>query len=230
MAQKNKKVSEAKEQQVTMEETLNRWEEFFEKNKNGIITALCIVVILIVGIFLYQSKVVKPRETRVAEYLFPAENYFMAGDYKTALEGNGADVPGLLEIADEYSNTKAGKLAAAYAGLSYAQLDSCEIAISYLKKYNGKDQMVAPAVLNALADCYASTDQLAKAAETFLLAAKKADNGLISPYSLFQAGLIYEALGKPAEALKLYKRIKVEYPMSDQAVTIDEYITRVTAK
>lgn len=231
MAQKNTKknvAAAAKEQQGTMEETLNRWEEFFEKNKMTIIVAVCALVLIVVGISLYKSKVVEPRELKVAEYLAPGETYFMAGDYKMALEGDGADFIGFTEIADQYSGTKAGKLAGAYAGLCLAQLDSCDLAIKYLSKFNGKDQMVGPAVLGALADCYASTDQLSKAAVTFEKAAKKADNGMLTPYYLFQAGLIYEAMDQPAQALKLYQTIKAKYPASQEMVTIDEYIARVS--
>ena len=213
-----------------MEETLNRWEEFFEKNKMSIIIAVLALVVIVVGISLYKSKVVEPRELKVAEYLYPAENWFMAGDYKMALEGDDADLMGFQEIAEQYPRTKSGKLAGAYAGLCLAQLDSCQAAISYLSKFNGKDKMVGPAVLGALADCYASTDQLSKAADTFLKAAKKADNGLLTPYYLFQAGLIYEAMDQPAQALNLYNKIKLQYPTSQEGSTIEEYITRVTVK
>ncbi len=231
MAQKNTNKAAgnaANGQQATMEETLNRWEEFFEKNKMGIIIAVCALILLVVGVSLYKTKVVEPRENKVAEYIFPGETYFMAGDYKMALEGDGQSFPGFIDIADNYSGTKAGKLAGAYAGLCLAQLDSCDLAIKYLSKFNGKDQMVAPAVLGALADCYASTDQLSKAAATFEKAAGKADNGLLTPYYMFQAGLIYEAMEQPAQALKLYQTIKTKYPASQEASTIEEYIARVT--
>lgn len=231
MAKKNTVAGNAKavrEQESTMEETLNRWEEFFENNKMGIILAVIALILIVVGISLYKSKVVEPRERKVAEYSFAGENYFMAENYDMALNGDGNGFVGFIELADKYSNTKAGKLASAYAGLCLAQKDSCEQAIRYLEKFNGKDQMVGPAVLGALADCYASTDQLDKAAATFAKAAKKADNGLLTPMYLFKEGLIYEALDQPAKAAELYRRIKIEYPGSQEAVTIDQYITRTT--
>lgn len=216
------------EEQKGVGNAVSRTEEFFENNKKAFIIAVVALIVVIAGIALIKTKVIEPREVRVAEYMYPGENYFMAGEYQKALEGDEYDYMGFTEIADNYGGTKAGKLASAYAGICLAQLDSCDLAIKYLKKFNGKDKMVAPAALGALADCYASTDQLPQAAATFLKAAKKADNNVLSPYYLLQAGLIYEALEKPAEALKLYKEIKAKYPSSQEGSSIDQYIVRVT--
>lgn len=234
MAQKNtnKSVQQAKAQaqQNSMEETLNKWEAFFEENKNKIIIAVCALVVVVVAIFLYKAKVVEPRETRVAESMYQAEEYFMNEQYSQALNGDEFGNMGMMEIADNNGGTKAGKLAAAYAGICLAHLDSCDLAIKYLSKFNGKDQMVGPAALGTLADCYANTNQNSKAASTFLKAAKKADNDLLTPYYMFQAGLIYEAEAQPAQALKLYKQIKSEYPGSQEASVIDSYIKRLSSK
>ena len=70
--------------------------------------------------------------------------------------------------------------------------------------------------------------QLPKAAATFEKAAKKADNAVLTPNYLLQAGLIYEAMEQPAKALKLYKQIKAEYPGSQEGGSIDQYIIRVS--
>ena len=126
--------------------------------------------------------------------------------------------------------SQANKLANLYAGLCYAQLDSMEIAQKYLAKFNGKDQMVAPAALGALANCYATNGEYDKAISTFEKAAKKADNKLLSPYYYMQAGIIYESIDKPAQALKIYKLIKAKYPESNEGIEADKYIARLTSK
>ena len=150
--------------------------------------------------------------------------------FATALAGDGVDFVGFEEIADMYSNTKAGKLANAYAGLCCAQLDSFEVAAQYLAKFKGNDEMASPAILGALANCYAQMEDLNQAAATFEKAAKVADNALLSPYYLFQAALVYESLENPAKALKLYNSIKFDYPNSKEAQTIEQYITRISSK
>lgn len=233
MAQKNnnKEVkAAAKEQQTSMEETLNRWEEFFEKYKTAVIAAVVAVIVIVAGIGLYRTKVVAPRETRVAEYLFPGERYMLNEQYDVALNGDESGFSGFKDIADNYGGTKSGKLAAAYAGLCYAHLDSFDIAIKYLSKFKGKDLMVAPAVEAAKGDCYASVDKLSEAASAFEKAAKMADNEVQTPMYLFKAGLIYEAMNQSSQALKAYNRIKNEYPSSSEAAKIESYITRLTAK
>lgn len=216
---------------VNIEEALNRSEQFFNKNKKIIFASLIAIIVIIVGGMLYKSKIVEPREVKVAEAMFPGETYFVNGEFEKALSGDGVDYIGFEEIANTYGNTKAGKLANAYAGLCYAQLDNFEEAAKYLAKFDGKDEMASPAVLGALANCYASMEDFSKAAATFEEAAKKADNALLSPYYLFQAGLVYElSLENPAKALKLYNSIKFDYPNSKEAQTIEQYITRVSSK
>ena len=48
-----------------------------------------------------------------------------------------------------------------------------------------------------------------------------------TPIFLMKAGQIYELQQKYADALKLYERIKSEYPESTEGASIDKYIARV---
>ena len=226
-----KSVSPApKQEQKGLEEALSKSEQFFENNKKTIFGTLIAIIVIIAGGMLYNAKVAQPRQIKAAEAIFPGESYFINGDYQTALEGDAYGFEGFEILAGQYRNTKAGKLANLYAGLCYAQLDSMEIAQKYLAKFKGSDQMVSPAALGALANCYATNGQASKAAATFEKAAKKADNTLLTPYYYLQAGIIYESLDKPAQALKLYKTIKVKYPESYEGREIDKYIARLTSK
>ena len=58
-------------------------------------------------------------------------------------------------------------------------------------------------------------------------AAQLADNNLLSPAYLIQAGQIFEKLGKSADALKAYQEVKSKYYGSTQSMDIDRYIERV---
>lgn len=219
-----------KQEQKGLEKALSKSEQFFENNKKTIFGCLIAIIVIIAGGMLYNAKVAQPRQIRASEAIFPGETYFMNGDYATALNGDAYGFEGFEELSKQYKSTKAGKLAGLYAGLCYAQLDSLELAQEYLEKFSGKDQMVAPAALGALANCYATNGQVAKAATTFEKAAKKADNNLLSPYYYFQAGLMYESLDKTEQALKLYNMIKLLYPESAEGQEIDKYIARLTSK
>ena len=215
------------EQVLNMEEAVSRSEAFINKNKKTIITAVCAVVVLIAAGILVSTFVIKPREQKAAEALFAGERYFQNGDYETALNGDQYEYAGFEAVADQYGCTKAGKLAKAYAGLSLAHLNRYEEAIPMLEAFKGKDAMVAPSVLAALGNCYAHTGNDAQAAAALVKAAQAADNNLLSPAYLIQAGQIFEKLGKNADALKAYQEVKDKYYGSTQAMNIDMYIERV---
>ena len=160
-----------------------------------------------------------------------AQDHFQNGNFEQALNGDSLGTVGFLKIANDYSSTKAGNLAALYAGLCYANMDKWEEAAQYLEKFDSKDdQMISPAAMGALGNAYAHLNQLDKAVSTLVSAAEKADNNSISPTFLIQAGQILESQGKKAEALKLYKQVKEKYfeSMQTQYQTIDEYIERVS--
>ena len=215
------------EQLLNVEEAVSRSEAFINKNKKIISALLAVIVLVVAGSVLVSNYVIKPREQKAAEALFAGEKYFRNGDYETALNGDAYEFAGFVAVADEHGSTKAGKLAKAYAGLSLAHLGRYEEAIPMLESFKGNDAMVAPSVVAALGNCYAQIGDEAKAAATLVKAAQMADNNLLSPAYLIQAGQIFEKLGKKADALKAYQEIKDKYYGSNQAVEIERYIERV---
>ena len=156
-----------KQEQKSLEEALSKSEQFFENNKKTIFGCLIAIIVIIAGGMIYNAKVAQPRQEKASEAIFPGEAYFMNGDYSTALNGDAYGFEGFVELADQFKGTKANKLANLYAGLCYAQLDSMEIAQKYLAKFNGKDQMVAPAALGALGNYYATAGEYNKAIAAF---------------------------------------------------------------
>ncbi len=102
--------------------------------------------------------------------------------------------------------------------------------MKYLDKFNGKDQLVAPAILGTIGNCYAQMGQLDKAAATLIKAANRANSLSLSPIYLIQAGQIFEKQGKNAEAVEAYKQVKNKYANSYQAMDIDKYIERASLK
>lgn len=211
---------------IAVDEVLSKSEAFVLKYKTPILGAILAIVILVVGGIAYNKYVAEPAEKEAAEALFPAQTLFNAGSFKEALDGDGANL-GFIAIAEEYSSTKSGNLANAYAGLCLAQLERYEEAIPYLKSFDGDDQMVGPAVLGTLGNCLAQTGDINGAISKFIEAAEAADNNTISPYYLMQAALMYEQESNSNKALKLYEQIKADYPTSLQAVDIEKYINRV---
>jgi len=209
---------------LNVEDALTQSEAFLIKYKNAIIGGVVAVIIIVAGFIMYKNLYAEPREEKAQAALFKGQEYFEQDAFEQALNGDSIGYTGFLKVADEYSGTKAANLAKAYAGICYAQLGKYEEAVKMLDSFNGKDQMVAPAILGAAGNCYAQLGQLDKAASTLLSAADKADNNSLSPIFLIQAGEILVKQGKYDDAVNAYTKIKDKYFQSYQAMDIDKYI------
>ena len=212
------------------EEFVSRSEQFIEKYSKTIIWCVLGVIVLGFGIWFYIHKVVKPRAEKASTELYAAEEQFMAGADSAALSAPAAGSMGLLEIADKYSSTDAGKLAHAYAGIIYYDEGKYEEAIRELKEFKAKEKMVAPSITRLIGDCYVELGQYDKAAKYFMDAAKAADNPVISPSCLIKAGHVYEELGQYDKALKAYKEIQDKYYTAPESESIESSIIRVEAQ
>ena len=209
---------------LNVEDALTQSEAFLIKYKNAIIGGVVAVIIIVAGFIMYKNLYAEPREEKAQAALFKGQEYFEQDAFEQALNGDSIGYTGFLKVADEYSGTKAANLAKAYAGICYAQLGKYEEAVKMLDSFNGKDQMVAPAILGAAGNSYAQLGQLDKAASTLLSAADKADNNTLSPIFLIQAGEILVKQGKYDDAVNAYTKIKDKYFQSYQAMDIDKYI------
>ncbi len=208
---------------LNVEDALTQSEAFLIKYKNAIIGGVVAVIIIVAGFIMYKNLYAEPREEKAQAALFKGQEYFEQDAFEQALNGDSIGYTGFLKVADEYSGTKAANLAKAYAGICYAQLGKYEEAVKMLDSFNGKDQMVAPAILGAAGNCYAQLGQLDKAASTLLSAADKADNNTLSPIFLIQAEILVKQ-GKYDDAINAYTKIKDKYFQSYQAMDIDKYI------
>ncbi len=214
---------------LNVEQTLISSEAFIEKYKKPIMYIFLLIVVVAAGYFLYRSFVLTPREEKANELMFRGEQYFATDNYEKALNGDGQGFPGFVKIADEYGSTKAGNLARLYAGLSYAKTGKYQEAANLLKDFDDcGDEMISPAALGALGNCYAELNQLDQATATLMEAAQKADNNSLSPTFLIQAGEIFESQGQKDKALECYQTIKSKYVNSMQYAEIDKYIERVS--
>ena len=209
---------------LNVEDALTQSEAFLIKYKNAIIGGVVAVIIIVAGFIMYKNLYAESREEKAQAALFKGQEYFEQDAFEQALNGDSIGYTGFLKVADDYSGTKAANLAKAYAGICYAQLGKYEEAVKMLDSFNGKDQMVAPAILGAAGNCYAQLGQLDKAASTLLSAADKADNNTLSPIFLIQAGEILVKQGKYDDAVNAYTKIKDKYFQSYQAMDIDKYI------
>jgi tetratricopeptide (TPR) repeat protein len=208
-----------------VEETLTKTEQFLEENYKPLLTGLAVIVVL-VGLFwlakIYQGK----RNDEAQSQMYQAQKYLELDSINLALNGDG-NYLGFIDIAKDYKYTKAGNLARYGAGICNLHLGNYEEAIDYLNKYSKKDKVIGSIAIGATGDAYVELGDTEKGISKYLEAAEFANNSFNTPLFLMKAAELYEMNGKYSDALKLYERIREEYPGSTEGSSIEKYIARV---
>jgi len=202
-------------------------EDFFEKNKKTIAIGITSVLALVIAAVAFYNFYLPSQEKEAQAQIFKAQQYFEKDSFQLALNGDG-NYDGFLQIIDDYGWTKACNLSHYYAGICYLRLGEYDNAIRHLKKFSGSEPVVGAVALGALGDAYSEKSDLDKAISYYKKAAGKGNNSLITPYYLFKAGLALKVKGKNAEALELFRKIKSEYPNSNEGRDIEKYIAMVS--
>ena len=223
MAQKNQNDKEALRQE-NIEQTVSATERFYNENKKVIWGVVAAVLVIGFAVLAYNKFIYQPKCAEAMQQAYPAEMSFQSGEYELALNGDG-NVLGFAEIISEYG-AKAGKAVYLYAGISELQLGNNEEALNYLKKYNGKEPILAARAKACEGDAYVALGNYDAALRSYKAAVSTADN-IFTPAYLLKEGSVYEALGQKAEALACYKTIENDYPSSLEAYEIAKNIARV---
>ena len=223
MANTNTKREEAI--QENLEQTVSSTEKFFAKYGKTMWITLAAIVVVGVGILLYNKFVYQKQCNEAMEQAFPAEQSFQNGEFEIALNGDGNNL-GFADVIKNYGS-KAGKAVYLYAGVCELNLGNFEDAISYLKKYNVKEPILAARAKACEGDAYVGLQNYKAAVECFEKAASISDNVFAAGY-LMKAGLAYGALGDKSSALACYNKINDYYPQSVEAYDIATSIARVS--
>ena len=228
MANKKQEEIKGEERLENVESALSKTELWIEEHQNliyGIIAAVIVIAGIIWGVKTLNDK----KDRNASKEIFTAQKYFEKESYEAALTGDG-NYLGFTEVYDSYSNTKTGKLAAYYAGISYMKLGQYQEAIEYLKKFNTNDDILAPMALGAIGDCYMELNDMNNAVAYYEKAISKSKNEFTGPMFLTKAGMTYEIMGDYANALKCYKTLKADYPLSNEAFEISKNIANMEEK
>jgi tetratricopeptide (TPR) repeat protein len=213
---------------VAVEEALSKTERFIEDNQKILTIVIGAIVVVVLVFFGFKRFYMAPREKEASEQMFMAERYFDSDSLNLALNGDGM-YPGFLQIIDDYGMTKGANLSKYYAGVCYLKMGQFNEAIDHLKSFKAKDNILGPMAKGALGDAYLELNQPGKAVDYYLEAAEISENEFTAPLFLQKAGWTYELQKDYDQALKVYERIKFDFPTSTEAREMDKYITRVKA-
>jgi tetratricopeptide (TPR) repeat protein len=205
---------------------LDNIQSTYENNKSRINTGLTIVVVAIVGFFGYKKFIQEPKQSKAATAISYAQAYFAQDSLNKALNGDGQR-DGFLRIIKKYGGTKAGNLANYYAGISYLQMHDAKNAIKYLKEFDANGTNVEYMANGALGDAYMESGNVKEGIEHYNKAASNKDDNLLTPMYLQRAGIAYEMNNQPDKAKEVYKRIRDEYPQSQQAREMEKQLARL---
>jgi len=147
-----KKKNKTEDQFAQIEETLSRTEQYIEKNQENLVRIVLGTVVIIALFMGYQKFYIAPMEKEAQADMFMAELYFEKDSFNLALTGEDNVFIGFIDIADEYSGTKAAELANYYAGLSYLNTGDFENAIEYLDDFSSNDIILSSLALGCIGD------------------------------------------------------------------------------
>lgn len=221
MATKKTQEEVRKEQ---LEQTVSKTEQFYNENKKTIWCVVIAAIVIAAGVLAYNQLYLKPLKAEAMEQTYPAEAAFRDGNFEIALNGDGNNL-GFAEVISQYG-AKAGQSVYFYAGVCALEMGDYDGAISYLKKYNGKDEILKARATACIGDAYVGLEQYSKAVSEFEKAAKVSDNVFAAEY-LVKAAAAAEEAGDNGKALSLYETVKDKYPQSIEGYEIDKYINRI---
>ena len=196
-----KMTTQEETREQNMAQVASKTEQFFDKNGKIIYTCAAVVVLLAAAIFCWNKFYLQPKKAEAAAQLFPAEQWFADGNYELALKGDDK-------------------------GVSALEQGNFNDAISYLKKYDGKDNILLGRAQACIGDAYVGLEDYSSALSWFEKAAATSDNMFSASY-LVKAAAVCEKTGDKAKALSFYKKVKDQYPQAPEAMDIDKYITRI---
>lgn len=140
---------------------------------------------------------------------------------------------GYKKVADQYSGSDAGYLAALEAAEHYYEIGKYKEAITYIDKFKTSDEVLEANVSILKGDCYVNLKDYAKAIDCFQTAANQGKgNSQIEPRALFKLATVYDAGKKEyAKAIEIYEQIYKEYPeFVINGLTMPAYIERDKAR
>ena len=219
-----KKTNKTEDQFAQVEDALTKTEQYIEDNQKKLIRIVGVIVGVIAIVIGFQNLYIAPLEKEAQTDMYMAELYFQKDSFNLALNGDGQYL-GFLDIADEYSITKAGKLANYYAGLSYLNTGNFENAIEYLGNFSSDDIILSSLALGCIGDAYMELLDTDNALSYYEDAASYTDNEFTTPRYMLKQAMIHESNGDYDDALALYKEIEANYKSSPEGNGIEKYIT-----
>lgn len=209
------------------EAVIEKAKDFWGKYSKPIIIACVAIIVAAGGWLIYKNFVQGPKETKAAEAMFKAEDYYRMDSVNLALNGDGQNL-GFLKIISKYDGTKAANLAHFYAGSCFIKLNDNAKAVSHLKDFSTSSKPLQLRAYKLLGDAYADQGKNAEALSAYKKAARHfTEDKMASAEALFLAALLADRNKDQKEAIELLKELKDKFPQTQQGVDADKYLAQM---
>lgn len=202
-----------------------------ELKQNKLLSISLIVILVgilgVAGYYFYDNyKKSKDAESNAGYY----RELHLIGDTTANQEDQIAN---LEAYAEEFDGYKGGSIANYIVGTNLMKSKEWDLAIAALEKVELEDVNVGAIAKGCIGDCYmemaveqGSNDLYTQAYDAYMKAANHEPNQFTSPKYLMKAAIAAENLNNFESALENYKKIKEDYPLSNEGRSIDKYIAR----
>ncbi len=212
-----------------IESALTRTEQFIEDNSKVISYIILGIIALILIIMGTKRFYLNPLEEEASEQMFIAEKFFERDSFNLALYGYGT-YPGFIQITEDYRLTKTANLAEYYAGIAHLKVGNYEEAIDFLRGFKTRDLLLGAAKFSSLGDAYVELGEYESAVKAYQNAVSDYKNDYSTPIILKKTALVYEEMEEYDRANEYYRKIKTDFPDSEEARDIEKYIARTEMK
>lgn len=202
---------------------------FFNANRTMILS-LVVTLIVVIGVVIGYRFYAEGQEEQAQNLLASAEQSYSASDYQTALNGDEYTLSyGFVQIADEFSGTNAGNLAAYYASVSHFKLDNYQEALAYIQEFKHPKGIMGVGSVSFNATLLKLNGSLEKAAQKYEQAANWDKNDSTTPFNLMKAANVYKELGNAEKVKSITSTIIEKYPSSPEATSSKKLLGSIVA-
>ena len=199
--------------------------EQFRSNKTVrlITLTVSILIILVVGYFLYLQFIWGPADDKSKENYWVGLNYASKDSTDLAIEE-------LKLQANKYDGKIGGEISQFLYARQLMIQGSFEEALKELKKVDISNTYIAVMAEGLQADCMSELGNYEEAYTIYMNAARMSNNEFTSPMYLMKAGLCAEETKNFDKATEAYKEIKNNYAAFGSQKSIEKYIARAKNK
>ena len=209
-------------------EQINKSEEFISKNK-GVLGGVIVAIAAIIAGIIYLNGSASEGDQEAQKELYPIQYYYSVDSLDAILEGRG-EVASALDVAEDYSGTKAANLANFYAGVTFLKKGQFDDAIKYLSEFSSDDFIVQGRAYSLIGDAYLEKEELSQAIDSYKKAANYKPNAQFTPRYLMKLALAQELNGQVAEAVKTYEGLLKDFPKATEASDAKKFKAKAKAQ